>query len=322
MADFELESADKLAEKLDAQKMELSQAGALTALQDAKQIEAAIIVAKRFPRDIIEVEDYLGKLCGRTRFAEQAEFCYPRGGTDIKGATIKLMEAIAQRWGNIQFGVRVLNRDLDRGLSEMQAFAWDCESNVKTERRFEVAHTRDVNKTVNGQRVKIKDKLTDARDISEMEQNIGSRNVRACLERVIPRYIVDECRAMCEKTLNSDEKPLQDRIKDCKAVFAERYGLSGQQLEQIVGAPIANWTNSHLTKLRGIINALNDGNTSVEALLSGGIQVVTAKQAKELALLVGTDADKHKILAEFGYSEKTIASIAQADYEAIKARLK
>jgi len=308
--DLALASESDVSKELEQAKLEMTTAGALTAMVQAKEIEAAIIVAKKLPRDIDHAEMQLEKLSSREKFAEVAEYCYPRGGQDVRGPTIKLMEAIAQQWGNIRFGATVLNRDSKAGESSMYAFAWDLESNTKMERHFTVPHSRD---TRNG-----KVPLKDSRDIHEMEQNIGSRNLRACLERVIPRYLTDTVVEQCRKTLQSQGVSLPEKIKRCQSALTEKFGLNVEQIEKIAGAKTPDWTNSTIARMRGVINALNQGDTTITLLLADGVEIISTKQAKDLALLIGADTDKQAKLKDFGYDVDGINKIAKADYDKIK----
>lgn len=82
-------------------------------------------------------------LC-RPQLAETAIYAYARGGTNIQGPSIRLAEAIAQQWGNMQFGIRELSNQ--GGKSEVQAFAWDVETNTRREVTFSVPHIRHTKK--------------------------------------------------------------------------------------------------------------------------------------------------------------------------------
>jgi len=50
----------------------------------------------------------------------------------------QLAEALAQAWGNMQFGVRELEQR--KGESIIEAFAWDVETNTKQLKIFTVPH--------------------------------------------------------------------------------------------------------------------------------------------------------------------------------------
>lgn len=299
---------------LQAARNELTAIGNLTAQKEAKAIEVAMVTAKRFPRDITVVEDKIAKTCGRRRLAETAEYSYPRDKKTISGASIKLLEAVAQCYGNLEFGVSELQRNGDN--SDCQAYAWDFENNIKTTREFNVPHYRD--KKEGSRESK---RLTEDRDIREMIFNYGSRNVRACLERVIPRDLVESAMEICRKTLNNDTRSLADRIADCKAMYKDTFEISGEFLEKLVGEKSSNWTKSHISQLAKYFSALKEGEITVKDLEANFTATVSGAQIKELAGIIGTDEKKMAALEALGYKMSEIKKIPLAEYENIKTAL-
>ena len=106
-----------------------------------QEIQAALVIAQRFPRDEVRVKSRILEACKRKDLAEVSEYEYSRGGTKITGPTVDLLRAIANRWGNIRYGwTEVERRD---GQSMVRCFAWDMQSNGQAERTFSVKHWRD-----------------------------------------------------------------------------------------------------------------------------------------------------------------------------------
>ncbi len=285
----------------------LGAVGVLAVEKEAKQMEIAMITAKRFPRDYTSVEARVERNCSRQRLAAQAEYSFPRGGETITGASVRLMEVIAQCYGNIEFGVNEIQRY--DGYSEAEAFAWDFENNIRVARKFTVPHFRD---TKNG-----KKKVTEDRDIREIVFNFGSRNMRACLERVIPRDLVDFALEKCRETLKADGKGLADRIQNCKEAFKE-YEIDSILLERIIGEKCDNWNNGHIRLATQYYIALRDGETTKQALVENIIKTITKAQIDELTGLVGTNQARINALVEMGYELGNIKNIPSVDYETIK----
>ena len=102
------------------------------------EVQGAIILAKKFPRNPIEALDRILVSCQRPGLAEQALYSYSRGGTEITGPSIRLAEAIAQNWQNLQFGIRELEQR--NGESTVEAYCWDTETNIKQTKTFQVKH--------------------------------------------------------------------------------------------------------------------------------------------------------------------------------------
>jgi hypothetical protein len=221
--------------------------------RQAQEVQAAMVVAKRFPRDAIEAANRIRKTCQRKGLAEQAEYSYPRGGKKVTGASIRLAEAIAQNWGNIDYGIIELSRD--EGKSEMMAYAWDLETNTRRTMVFTALHIRDRSKEKGGNI-----KLVDSRDIYELTANLGARRVRACVLSIIPGDIVDEAVEECRKTLvGSYTEPLKTRIKKTLAMFDDKYQVSKEMIEKYFGYKAEAFTEQDGLKLATIYNSLKDG---------------------------------------------------------------
>ena len=144
--------------------------------RQTQEVQGAIFMAKQFPRDEYAAIQKIERMCERMNLAEQATYSYPRGGTQVTGPSIRLAEAIAQAWGNIDCGV--IELESKNGASEMMAYAWDLETNTRVTKMFKVKHVRDTKK---GQQT-----LSDSRDIYEATSNFGARRLRACVLDVIP----------------------------------------------------------------------------------------------------------------------------------------
>jgi hypothetical protein len=213
-----------------------------------QEVQAAMVIAKRFPRDPKEALDRILNTCTRPTLAEQALYSYSRGGTDISGPSIRLAEAVAQQWGNMQFGVRELEqRD---GESTVEAFAWDLETNTRQVKVFQVAHERH---TRNGSK-----KLTDPRDIYEMVANQGARRLRACILGVIPGDIIDEAVKQCDATLSATAENGPEAQKKIVEHFA-KYGVTKEQIEKRIQRRMDAITPAQVVMLKKIASSLKDG---------------------------------------------------------------
>lgn len=104
------------------------------------EVQAALAIARMNPRDQRAAMDRILNACTRQTLAQAAVYSYARGGSEVTGPSIRLAEAVAQQWGNMQFGIRELSNA--GGKSEVQAFAWDVETNTRREVTFSVPHIR------------------------------------------------------------------------------------------------------------------------------------------------------------------------------------
>ncbi len=213
------------------------------------EAQAAMTVAKRFPRDTVGAFHRIKEACKRHDLAKQAMYAYPRGGQTVTGPSIRLAEAMAQNWGNLDFGtVEVEQR---KGESTMLAYCIDLETNVRQTKCFVVKHERKAH----GKIVK----LDDPRDIYELTANNAARRLRACILGVIPGDIVEAAVEQCEKTLkNGNGKPLIDRIRQMVSAFAE-LSVTQEMIEKRLNHKIEVTSEVEMINLQKIFQSLRDG---------------------------------------------------------------
>ncbi len=228
-----------------------TQSGALIEVEGKRAVaetQAAMAIAKKFPRDQRQGMDMILQACTRPSLAESALYSYSKGGTDITGPSIRLAEAIAQCWGNLQFGVRELEqRD---GASTVEAFAWDMETNVRQIKIFQVKHFRHTKK--GGYPLK------DPRDIYELTANQGARRLRACILGVIPGDVIEAAVKQCEVTLNTKFEVTPERTASLIKKF-DAYQVSKEMIEKRIQRRIDAITPALMASLGKVYNSLKDG---------------------------------------------------------------
>ena len=213
------------------------------------EVQGAIVLAKKFPRNQIEAMDRIMTACQRPGLAEQSVYEYARGGSAISGPSIRLAEAIAQNWGNIQFGIKELEQR--NGASTVEAFCWDMETNTRQVKTFQVKHERYT-------RAAGCKALEDPRDIYEQTANQGARRLRACILGIIPGDVIDAAVAQCEATLKAKADTSPDALKKLVEAFAV-YKVSKEQIEKRIQRRLDTVTAAQLVQLRKIYNSLKDG---------------------------------------------------------------
>lgn len=217
--------------------------------REIQEVQAAMVIAKRFPRNQIQAMDRILNACTRPTLANSALYCYPRGGQEITGPSIRLAEALAQEWGNIQFGIRELSSE--NGKSTVEAFAWDIETNTRQVKVFQVEHSRYAKGQVK--------KLTDPRDIYEMVANQGARRLRACILGVIPGDVVESAVEQCETTQKTHVDVGPETITKMINAFEENYGVTQELIETRLGKRVESINASQLLNLKKIYQSLKDG---------------------------------------------------------------
>jgi hypothetical protein len=216
----------------------------------AQEVQAAMIVAKRYPRDENAAIIRIRNACKRRKLAEMAVYTYPRGTTKVEGPSIRLAEAMAQSWGNLDFGVVELEQR--KGESTCMAYCWDLETNTRQTKIFQVKHSRDTKRGAIA--------LTDSRDVYELVANQGARRLRACILGVIPGDVVDEALEEVDRTLasNKDGKPLQDRVRAMAQAF-DGLSISTAMIEARLSHKLDATSESELVGLRKIYTSIKDG---------------------------------------------------------------
>ena len=213
------------------------------------EAQAAMVVARMNPRDEMTAYNKIMKACKRKSLAERATYAYKRGGQLVTGPSIRMAEVLARHWGNMTFGLREIARR--SGESEMEAYAWDLETNTKVSRGFTVKHIRERKQGNVG--------LDSERDIYELTANMGQRRVRACILELIPGDIVEAAEDQCKKTIeHGDGTPLEDRIRKMIAAFDE-HGVTKEMIEGFLGHKAEAMVAQQLVRLTEIYRSIRDG---------------------------------------------------------------
>ena len=222
---------------------------AVATTRAAEEVKAAMVIAQKFPRDENKALAKIVRACQRPKLAEQSQYEYHRGGQPVTGPTIRLAEAMAQAWGNLNFGIVELAQDDESSV--VQSFCHDLESNTRQIKQFSVPHTRYTKKGSY--------KLNDPRDVYEQIANQGARRLRACILGIIPGDVVDRAVQECEKTLaGGSDKPLADRIREMVVRF-DAIGVSADDIVTKLGHKIEACTPHEIVSLGKRYKAIQDG---------------------------------------------------------------
>jgi hypothetical protein len=215
--------------------------------------QGKLILAKRFPRDPEQAYAKAIQACRRKNLAERAFYKFPRGKETVEGPTIRFAEELARCWGNVDYGIKELSQM--EGRSEMQAYAWDLETNTLSSQVFTSNHKREVKGTMQS--------LTSLRDIYEVNANNAARRLRARILAILPNYLVEDAIAECKKTLlGKTDEPLIDRVRKMIVAF-EKFGVTQEMIEIRLGRKVNTMNADDLIDYTGIYNSLKDGMSKV-----------------------------------------------------------
>lgn len=212
------------------------------------EVQAAMMIARMHPRDPVAAMDRILNACTRPSLADAAVYTYSRGGSDISGPSIRLAEAMAQQWGNMQFGIRELSQH--GGESTVQAYAWDVEMNTRREVTFQVPHTRHTKSGVK--------RLEDPRDVYELVANQGARRLRACILAVIPGDVTEAAVAQCEVTMRTTADTSPENVRKIVDAFGA-FGVTREQIEARIQRRLDAIQPAQVVGLKTVYASLRDG---------------------------------------------------------------
>jgi hypothetical protein len=241
------------------------------------EVEARIIAARRWPRDEDQFREDILKDCRRPGFAEIALFRKPVGRKkNVEGKweeafaidfSIRFMEGALQKYGNVYITARISYEDSDRALLTVQVV--DVQRNVgystdamldKLVERREVKSgrkTRGMRENSYGDLVYLVEATKD-----EFRNVIGaerSKLIRDNGKRLLPRDILDECRALIEATIaNENAKDPDSAKKKILDKFAA-LGISASMMKDYLGRPLETLTPKDLNDLAPLYSGLRDG---------------------------------------------------------------
>lgn len=250
-----------------------SDPGQATQIEQARaiaEVRAMVMIAMENPRNEEEARKKMQRVCKMPALAERAFFRVPRGyeqdengrpKTDangkkipafINGETIQLARELARCWGNIDYSVREMSRDDNKGQSEMMACAWDLEENVRPSTIFIVAHKMG------------KFRITSNQQIYENNASAAGRRLREMIFNALPEWFKAEAIELCHQTLrHGDGKPMSDRIEAAVGAFG-KIGVSVEMLQKKFGRSIGETTPEDLATMRVILRSIQRGETKME----------------------------------------------------------
>ena len=272
------------------------------AAEAAKQeVQAAVILAKRFPRNEDAAYAAIIRSCKRPTFAGDVSYSFPRGGSSVTGPSIYLAREFARVWGNIRHGVDVVADT--PGERTIRAWAWDLETNVKVsaDATFRKLIQRKDRKTGETKWVE-----PDERDLRELTNKHAALAKRNCLLELLPSDMVEDAQDQAVKTLKNRAAEDPDGLRKILITSFGELNVPIEQIEKYLGHPIAQSSPEELVDLRSIYKSIKDGNSKwTEYLPTNGAEDLKARTQENAAAL------KEKM-------EREAAAKAQVEADAAK----
>ncbi len=233
------------------------------AAREEAEMKAAIMLAKRFPRDESEAYTRIMRACDRPSFAESANYAFPRGGQTVTGPSVDLARELARIWGNIRYGMRIVSEDDER--VHLKGYAYDLESNTYVESEDKFAKLVQRRNRVTRQSEWVK---ADERDLRELVNKRGAICVRNAILQLLPSDVVQDAMARCRDTVQKVARGeiQQDRDQAIRrlALAFHDIGVNSEMIAGYLKHPMELITNEEIADLRAIFKSIRDGNSRRE----------------------------------------------------------
>lgn len=231
--------------------------------REQAELQGAIILAKRYPRNPNDCYAKIVSACQTPEIAEKGVYSFPRGKENIQGLSVYAAREMIKLWGNTRCGVRLTS--VEDNYVHIRGYCYDLESNhwVEGEDKFSKLIQRKDKQT----------KIThwvaaDERELRELVNKRGAMAMRNAILQVLPTHITSHAKALILKTqVEIAEKTLaKSRAQSTRElVIAFRaLGVSGEMLETKIGNKLDLLTGEEFAQLKGILQSLADGYTRRE----------------------------------------------------------
>lgn len=233
------------------------------------EVDMQVATAKRWPRSMAAFKKRaLSMVTSDPKVAASCFYELRRGGSEISGPSVRMAEIVAQCYGNLRTGARIIAEDSKTVTA--QGVCWDMESNVMVTREVQQRITKS-----NGQRY--------SDDMIIVASNAAaSKAFRNAVFSVVPRSLVESLRQDAKRVAIGEGETF-DAARQKWIGWFRRGKLNDDQIAALAGRKrIDDIDGDDLAKLIGLANAVTDGEMSGDELRR------MAKDATEAAAMPPT----------------------------------
>lgn len=244
--------------------------------QTRAEVDIAIATAKRYPRDMkIAVKQVEELATMNQETAESCFFALPRGGKTIEGESIRFAEIVAQSWGNLKYGTRIIGNDGKKITA--QAIVHDLERNIFASVEIDRKITDKFGKMYN-------------EDMIIMTGNAAkSIALRNAILQVVPKGLFQQTVDKIKDVAIGKALDLQKSKEKAIKYFTSLNVKEDEICKILEIKEISDMDKGHITTLRGLVNAIKDGDTTIDEAF--GRVKSNANQAKVDIIDNDTDID-------------------------------
>lgn len=221
-------------------------------------IDSQVATAKQYPRDVTRsINNSIALATIDENTAQSCGYALPRGKKPITGPSVHLAKLIVSNWGNMRTEAKVVQITDKQVVS--RGTCWDLENNV--------ASAFEVRRSIVGSNGK---RYSD--DMITVTGNAANAIAyRNAVFAVIPKAVTDKVYQAAQHCITgdlSDNDKLIATRKKCIDYFKDEYGITEEEVIMICGKQTVNQIKAEqIVLLRGVIQSLRDGDTTVEELM-------------------------------------------------------
>jgi len=245
------------------------------------ETDIQIETAKKYPRSIKKFrQDAMSMATSDVETAASCFYKLKRGhGEDakiIEGPSVRLAEIIANAWGNMRYGARIVNEG-EREVTA-QGVAHDLEKNVAS--TIEVAR-----------RITTKEGRRFGDDMVQVTKNAAcSIALRNAIFKAVPFTYAKQIYEQCKKVAVGGAKTLKERCQQMLDAFAKISVSKAQVLAYLEKTSIEEIGLAEIELMIGVFTAIKDGDTTIDQAFPSKKGSVEMPKAKSKVQEDGDDA--------------------------------
>lgn len=250
------------------------------ALANAGEIDIQVATARAYPRDIARCVSDIDETI-RALGPELAESLYyvlahykDDEGRPVEGPSVRMAEVCAGAWGNLRIKSEIVEDGSGNGKRVVvRAMAWDLERNI--------AISAERSASIIGKRGRYSDNMITTTILATT-----GKAKRDAIFSVIPKHIVKSL-TVSAKQLATQAGDLPDRRVKLLKFFAGKGVHEDRVLAYLGVDSVDDITPVQLADMRGIANAIKDGQQTVADVFGGEEQAADPQDLEALADRIG-----------------------------------
>lgn len=217
----------------------------------------------------------------------------------VEGPSIKAAMSLARRWGNCTVASRLMNED-ESGW-DLEGVFVDFETNFRVSRPFRVSK---VAKKRGGGTYR----LDPQRELMALQAG-ASKAIRNATLAGLPDYLVSAYNNRAREIVGGklDQKATPETVAAVMRTFS-KIDVTQEQLERYTKLSVDLWTGNEIADLRGLWNAIQDGQVTAEEAFAVAAEVEPIAKPQR-ASQVATDDSVNDGSADAGHRITTDAAL-------------